>query len=78
MKLPIDYLRAVFFLISPKFTEMTYNPSQIIMTFLYVLPYYAKGKNVAYFGSIMFSFRFIALTISQIQGAFLIIDFVFS
>ena len=57
---------------------MTYNPSQIIMTFLYVLPYYAKGKNVAYFGSIMFSFRFIALTISQIQGAFLIIDFVFS
>ena len=57
---------------------MTCNPSQIIMTFLYVLPYYGIGKNVEYFGSIMFSFRFIALTIYQIQGAFLIIDFVFS
>ena len=55
---------------------MTYNPSQIIKTFLYVLPYYAIGKNVAYFGLIMFSFRFIALTISQIQWAFLIIDFI--
>ena len=53
------HLRAVFFLISPR---GKYNPSQIYMILWYVLPHNVIGKTVKQFGSILFSFGFIART----------------
>ena len=55
-----------------------YRPSQIYFIFLYVLAYYVIGKIVTQFVSVLYSFRFIAWAICQLETIPIINNIVFS
>ena len=70
----LQILRAVFFISG----NGGYRPSQIYLIFLYVLAYYVIGKIVTQFVSVLYSFRFIAWAICQLEIIPIINNIVFS